>query len=201
MKLNFRIEQEYDNREPLKPLELATLFRNITKKLDVLLGTKKTWYEQGYSRKQALQHKVFEGDRVSENVLARWQKEYEKDYPNWTEGIWDGEPDNDSSGIDCYTSYSSTGRREKPLKLVVTFIIEQNKSPFDIDNMVDFFISLLRPSYNCTYACVESGGYSFPKMVPKENGYDEIYKKVFPDRASCGWMLYIPHVLLPDLIP
>lgn len=201
MKLNFRIEQEFGNSEPIKPLELAVLFQDISKHLDVLLGTKKTWYEQGYSRKQALQYKIFTDFGVSEETLARWEKKYKKDYPNWTAGIWDGGPDEDSAGIDCYASYSSTLRRKNPLKLIVSFVIEQNKTIFSVDKMIGFLNSLLHLSDNCTHACVESGGYSFAEIIPKKNGYDEVYKKVFPDRISCGWMLYIPHVLLPELIP
>ncbi|MDF7680266.1 Imm52 family immunity protein [Enterobacteriaceae bacterium ESL0689] len=60
---------------------------------------------------------------------------------------------------------------------------------------------MLSLNENCTYLNVESGGYSFPEIIPKENGYDEVYKKVFPDRISCGWMLFIPAIISPDLIP
>lgn len=201
MKLNFRIEKAFGNNEPIKPLELAVLFQNITKQLDVLLGTKKSWYEQGCSRKQALQYKMFTDIGASEDILTRWERKYKKDYPNWTAGIWDGGPDEDSAGVDCYTSYSSTHRRKNPLNLVVSFVMEKNKTTFNVDRMIDFLSFLLHSSDNCTYACVESGGYSFAEIIHKENGYDEVYKKVFPDRISCGWMLYIPHVLLPELIP
>lgn len=67
--------------------------------------------------------------------------------------------------------------------------------------MISFVTSLLHLTDGCTYSCVESGGYSFSEIIPKENGYSEIYKKVFPDRISCGWMLFIPAIILPDLIP
>lgn len=81
MKLDFRIEQEFGLNEPITPLELAKEFKLITKSLDKLLGTIKTWYEQGYSRKQALQHKVFTGDEISKHVINRWEKEYKKTIP------------------------------------------------------------------------------------------------------------------------
>lgn len=201
MKLNFRIEKEFGCGEPIKPMELAVLFQRITKKLDELLGTKKSWYEQGYSRRQALQHNVFIEHGVSEDVLARWEKKYKKDYPNWTTGIWDGGSDEDSAGIDCYPSYSSTHRRKNPLNLVITFVVELNQTTVNVERMIDFLNFLLHSNDNCTYSCVESGGYSFSEIIPKENGYDEVYKKVFPDRISCGWMLYIPAVIMPELIP
>lgn len=44
-------------------------------------------------------------------------------------------------------------------------------------------------------------GIVFLKLFLKKNGYDEVYKKVFPDRISCGWMLFIPAIILPNLIP
>ncbi len=201
MKLDFRIEHEFDHSESIKPVELATLFRIVTKQLDELLGTKRSWYEQGYSKKQALQYKIFTEDGLSEDVLGRWEKEYKKDYPNWTAGIWDGGSDEDSAGVDCYQSYSSTHRRKNPLSLVASFSIEVNQINLNTEKMIGFVTSLLHLTDGCTYSCVESGGYSFSEIIPKENGYSEIYKKVFPDRISCGWMLFIPAIILPDLIP
>ncbi|EBA3345240.1 hypothetical protein AIP94_22035, partial [Salmonella enterica] len=102
MKLDFRIEHDFGSSESIKPVELATLFQGVTKQLDELLGTKRSWYEQGYSRKQALQYKIFTEEGISEDVLDRWEMEYKKDYPNWTTGIWDGGSDEDSAGVDCY---------------------------------------------------------------------------------------------------
>ncbi|MEB0952928.1 hypothetical protein [Citrobacter sedlakii] len=201
MKLDFRIEHEFGRSESIKPVELATLFQGVTKQLDELLGTKRTWYEQGYSRKQALQYKVFTEDGLSEDVLSRWEKEYKKDYPNWTAGIWDGGSDEDSAGVDCYQSYSSTHRRKNPLSLVVSFSIELNQTSLNTEKMIGFLTFLLHLTDGCTYSCVESGGYGFSEIIPKENGYDEVYKKVFPDRISCGWMIFIPAIILPSLIP
>ncbi|MFP2346697.1 Imm52 family immunity protein [Enterobacter ludwigii] len=201
MKLNFRIEQEFGCSEPIKPSQLAVIFLGVTTQLDELLGTKRSWYEQGYSRKQALQYKIFTEGRLSESILERWEKAYKKEYPNWTAGIWDGGPDENSAGVDCYPSYSSTQRREYPLSLVVSFSIELNQTKFNVEKMIEFIISLLCLTDGCTYSCVESGGYSFPEIITKENGCDEVYKKVFPDRVSCGWMLFVPAVILAELIP
>lgn len=205
MKLSFRIEQEFGRDEPIKPVEHLALFQEVAKQLNILLETNKSWYEKGYSRKQALQHKVFTENEVSEGVLARWEKEYKKEYkkdfPVWTRGIWDGGPDGDSAGINLYPSFSSTHRRKNPLNLVITFVAELNRSTLNVDKMLVFFTFLLHLNDNCTYACVESGGYSFPDIIPNENGYDEVYKQVFPDRITCGWMLYVPHLILPELIP
>ncbi|HID9122365.1 Imm52 family immunity protein [Klebsiella michiganensis] len=201
MKLDFRIEHEFDRSESIKPVELATLFQGVTKQLDGLLGSKRSWYEQGYSRKQALQYKIFTENGLSEYVLGRWEKAYKKDYPNWTAGIWDGGSDEDSAGVDCYQSYSSTHRRKNPLSLVVSFSVELNQTSLNAEKMIGLLTFLLHSTDGCTYSCVESGGYGFSEITPKENGYDEVYKKVFPDRISCGWMLFIPAIILPNLIP
>ncbi len=201
MKLSFRIEQEFGHDAPIKPVELGAFLYKITKQLDVLLGTKKTWYEQGYSRKQALQHIIFGEQGVSESILSHWDVEYKKEYPNWTAGIWDGGPDDDSAGIDLYPSYSSTGRRNNPLKLTISFNVELNNKSCNVESMVDFITFLICINDYCTNVNVESGGYSFPEIIPKENGYDEVYKKVFPDRISCGWMLFVPAIILPSFIP
>ena len=73
MKLNFRIEQEFGCSEPIKPSRLAVLFLGVTTQLDELLGTKRSWYEQGYSRKQELQYKIFTEGRLSESIFERWE--------------------------------------------------------------------------------------------------------------------------------
>ncbi|WP_416260538.1 hypothetical protein [Gibbsiella quercinecans] len=201
MKLNFRIEQEFGHDAPTKPVELGEFLYKITKQLDVLLGTKKTWYEQGYSRKQALQHIIFGDQGVSESTLSHWEVEYKKEYPNWNAGTWHGGPDDDSAGIDLYSSYSSTGRRNNPLKLTISFNFELNNKLCNVESMVDFITFLICINDYCTNVNVASGGYSFSEIIPKENGYDEVYKKVFPDRISCGWMLFVPAIIFPNFIP
>ncbi|WP_249269937.1 Imm52 family immunity protein [Yersinia intermedia] len=201
MKLDFRIVQEFGCETPIRPMTLATIFKGITQQLDLMLGTKKKWYEQGYSRKQALQHQVFIEDDISKDVLVRWGKKYEKDYPNWTTGIWDGGPDEDSCGIDCYPSYSSLGRRNNPLSIVISFYVDLNEQKLNVDTMLRFLDYLLKVNNNFTNLYVESAGYSFPEIITKDVGYTEVFKKVFPDRISCGWMVYIPFILLPELIP
>lgn len=138
---------------------------------------------------------------MSESTLERWEKAYKKEYPNWTTGIWDGGPDENSAGVDCYPSYSSTQRRENPLSLVVSFSIELDQTKLNVEKMIEFVLFLSSLNDYCTYSSVESGGYSFPEIITKENGYDEVYKKVFPDRVSCGWMLFVPAIILAELIP
>ncbi|ELY2477479.1 immunity 52 family protein [Cronobacter sakazakii] len=201
MKLDFRLEHEFGSNEPIKPIELASLFRRVKKILDEIVGNKHSWYEQGYSRKQALEYEIFDEDRLCKDILARWELEYKKEYPNWTAGIWNGGSDEHSAGVDCYPVYSSTRRRKNPLRLVVSFSIDLNQTKLNAEKMINFVNFLLFSTDGCTCSYVESGGYRFPEIIPRGNSYAEIYKKVFPDRISCGWMLFIPAFILPHLIP
>lgn len=59
----------------------------------MLLGTKKKWYEKGYSRKQALEHVVFNHKKAEPHIIERWRSRVKKDYPLIIEGVWDGEID------------------------------------------------------------------------------------------------------------
>ena len=51
------------------------------------------------------------------------------------------------------------------------------------------FVSHLALSFNCSYMSIDS------------NGYNLLGRNVFPDRLAVGWMLYIPHIVLTELIP
>ena len=200
--LNIRVEQEFGLSSPIEISHAARVFREVSLHFEQMLGKQKKWYLKGYSRKQALQHKVFiDGIKVPKEILSKWEKRYQKNYPFFGEGMWDGEVDDSSAGIDLTSSYSSSNRRNNPLSLVIEFPVSFLNTKLSSDRMIDFIQHLLILNENCTYLNVESGGYSFPEIIPKKNGYDEVYKKVFPDRISCGWMLFIPAIILPNLIP
>ena len=51
------------------------------------------------------------------------------------------------------------------------------------------FVSYLVAFFKCSYMSIDS------------NGYNLLGKNVFPDRLAVGWMLYIPHIVLTELIP
>lgn len=72
---------------------------------------------------------------------------------------------------------------------------------FHVDSLLRFLQFILRFDDSCTHLHVESGGYGFLDVIKNKNGYSDKYKKVFPDRIPCGWMLYIPAVILAELIP
>lgn len=201
MILNFRLEQEFGLENPIQTLEAMNILRYVTQNFDLMLGTKKNWYEQGTSRKKALQNKIFQEDTPIDKTIERWNKRYKKNYPFFGEGIWDGGNDDESASISLCTSSSSTNRRLYPLGLTIEFSIDPSNLHLTFDKTIVFFKKIININNHCTYQSLESGGYSFPKIIPKENGCQELYKKVFPDRISCGWMLFIPYTVLPELIP
>lgn len=200
--LNIRVEQEFGVSSPIEISHATSIFRDVSLHFEQMLGKHKKWFLKGYSRKQALQYQVFVDDMmVPKEILSKWEKRYQKNYPFFGEGIWDGEEDDSSAGIDLTSSYSSSNRRKNPMSLVIEFPVSLISTKLSSDRMLEFMHHMLSLNENCTYLNVESGGYSFPEIIPKENGYDEVYKKVFPDRISCGWMLFIPAIISPDLIP
>ncbi|HDC4683160.1 TPA: immunity 52 family protein [Enterobacter cloacae] len=69
--------------------------------------------------------------------------------------------------------------------------VELSLVPQNSENVSDKFIVLmsqLSSYFNCSYLSVDTKGYSV------------LRKNVFPDRLAVGWMLYTPHVVMPDLI-
>ncbi|WP_337014816.1 hypothetical protein [Leclercia sp. AS011] len=50
-------------------------------------------------------------------------------------------------------------------------------------------ISSLALSFDCSHISIDS------------NGYNLFGRNVFPDRLAVGWMLYVPHIVLTELIP
>lgn len=200
--LNIRVEQEFGLSSPIEIPHAARIFRDVSMSFEKMLEEHKTWYIKGCSRKQALQHQVFDDEiTVPYEILLKWERKYKRNYPFFGEGIWDGEGDESSAGLDLTTSFSSTNRRNNPMSLVIEFPVSLVNTKLSSDRMLGFIHHLLILNGNCTYLNVESGGYSFPEIIPKGNGYDEVYKKVFPDRISCGWMLFIPAIILPNLVP
>ncbi|EBH9979124.1 hypothetical protein GJY03_20820 [Salmonella enterica] len=78
MILNFRLEQEFGLKEPIDISCAAMIFSDVCKNFDFMLETQKKWFEKGHSRKQALQHQIFEQESISKDVQARWEKRYKK---------------------------------------------------------------------------------------------------------------------------
>ncbi|EYU15066.1 Imm52 family immunity protein [Photorhabdus aegyptia] len=161
---------------------LRDLF-NITRQIDIFLGQKKTWYLTGYSRKQALQHVVFDEQGPTEAAIKSFEKDYKKNFPALITGIWDGEKDELSSGID-FSKMPSV----RPNWVWLQLNLNIDSHHLDVLRLINL-VSYL--ALNC----------NLPNIQVESNEYTLKGKQVFPDRLSVGWMLYQPRIIDKSCLP
>lgn len=162
--------------------EIIEQFSFLVLQSSNLLGQNYEWFELGHSKKQALSQMAFENNKISESTLLKWERRYKKDSPLFIESVWDGKSDYSSSINYRKMFFDQVNRVGVELHLV-----SQNKN-IDVESFIALF-SRIAFYFKCSYINADSGGYRF---------FDN---NVFPDRLSVGWMIYIPHVVLPRLIP
>lgn len=155
----------------------------VSKLVDILLGTNKCWYEKGYSRKQAHEHIVFNHKKAEADVIERWSEKIKKDHPIIIEGVWDGEDDSKVCSINYIKKHF-----DNPKKVTLDISITCREEDVSTAKVVNLMKSLVcgRPR---AFASINT------------NGYWNDESNVFPDRVCAGWMIYIPAIILPELIP
>ena len=97
------------------------------------------------------------------------------------ESIWNGESNGSACSISHYMKF--VGDHKK-----LNLSIDINQRPSEIDNIIDA-IHILVKNKKDAWIMVDSKCYWLNE------------KNVFWDRAYDGWMIYIPHIILPELIP
>ncbi|MEE9683467.1 Imm52 family immunity protein [Lelliottia amnigena] len=97
------------------------------------------------------------------------------------ESIWNAQPDGLACAISHFMKFI-----DNPKKLNLIIDIDQRTA-----NTADMLNSL--------FHLAEGKSKSWIKVDSK--GYWRNDRNVFPDRIYVGWMLYVPHVLFPELIP
>lgn len=152
----------------------ALIVKNLTKQ-------EQTWYLTGYSRKEASKYIVFDGNKPRQNVIDAFERHYRKHHPLLNESIWNGQPDGLACAISHYIKFIDNPRK-------LNLIIDLDQKVANISDMIDSLLLLAEGRSNA-WIKVDSKGYWL---------HD---RNVFPDRIYVGWMLYIPHILLPELIP
>ncbi|POP48006.1 hypothetical protein CHU32_00930 [Superficieibacter electus] len=155
----------------------------ITLSIESLYGMDKIWYEKGTSRKQALKDIVFSRKHAVEETICRWNKRCRKNYPLFSEGIWDGGNDNNS----CSVNYMKINY-QYPQETNLEINMHSSSDEFHIDKVIRFMIEIVSVKKDA-FAFIHSNGYWF------------LNRNVFLDRLCVGWMIYIPSVVLPELIP
>ncbi|KAA1177662.1 Imm52 family immunity protein [Photorhabdus heterorhabditis] len=181
--LSTKIKLYFDLKESLTPqVALADLYK-ITQQIDQLFGRQKNWYLTGHTRKEALEHLVFEGGHPTEKAVQVFEESYKEDFPFIGKQIWDGEVDD----LACSLFYENY-RIDKLGKIKLTIKLKIDEKDFQFSRLINF-ITFLVLSRNAPYIMVETNGYTLKK------------NQVFPDRLSAGWMIYLPFVIDPALLP
>ncbi|CAQ82597.1 MULTISPECIES: Imm52 family immunity protein [Photorhabdus] len=178
-----KINAYYEQQETITVNTALTGLFNITRQIDIFFGQKKTWYLTGYSRKQALQHVVFDEQGPTEVAIKDFERNYKKNFPSLITGIWDGEKDELSCGI-SYRKMSSV----RPNWIWLTLDLSINSNQLNIFKLIDL-IKYLAISCDCPYIQVETNSYTLSQH------------NVFPDRLSVGWMLYQPRIIDQSCLP
>ncbi|NRN30636.1 Imm52 family immunity protein [Photorhabdus heterorhabditis] len=181
--IRLEINVYYQQQETITAnMALMDLF-NITRQIDVFFDQKKTWYLTSYSRKEALKHIVFDEQGPTEVAIKNFEKDYKKDFPALITGIWDGEKDELSSGID-YSKMPSV----RPNWVWLQLNLNIDSQQLDILRLINLvsYLSLSRNS---------------PNIQVESNEYTVKGKQVFPDRLSVGWMLYQPRIIDKSYLP
>ncbi|MBS9423640.1 Imm52 family immunity protein [Photorhabdus caribbeanensis] len=181
--LSPEIELYFDRQEPLTPeIVLVDLYR-ITQQIDHFFGRHKTWFLTGHTRKEALEHPVFEGQHPTKKAVQVFEKNYKENFPFMGKSIWDGEDDD----LACSLFYENY-RSDRLGQTNITIRLNINEKDFQLSRLIDF-ITFLVLSRNAPYIMVETNGYTL-----KQN-------QIFPDRLSAGWMIYLPFVIDRSLLP
>ncbi|RAX01157.1 MULTISPECIES: Imm52 family immunity protein [unclassified Photorhabdus] len=181
--LSPEIKLYFDLQEPLTPeIVLADLYR-ITQQIDHFFGHHKTWYLTGHTRKEALEYPVFEEQHPTKKTVQVFEKIYKEDFPFIGKKIWDGEVDDLACSL-FYENYRID--RLGQTKLTIKLNIDEKE--FQFSRLIDF-ITFLVFSRNTPYIMVETNGYTLNR------------NQVFPDRLSAGWMIYLPSIIDPSLLP
>ncbi|KZP73763.1 hypothetical protein A3460_02600 [Enterobacter roggenkampii] len=184
--MNIELSINLDYRIDADDIEFDDIvghFNYLSSEFGSLLSIRPDWYETGYSRKQALEHVAFNKNGITEDTYQKWLKRYVKDAPLFVESVWDGKDDDCSSGI----SYRKMFFDEKN-RVVVNSELNIPSNELTVSKIFDSITNIAN-EFKCSHISLETNGYTL-------HG-----RNVFPDRLSSGWMLYIPHVVLPELIP
>ncbi|EKA0997716.1 immunity 52 family protein [Cronobacter sakazakii] len=110
-----------------------------------------------------------------------FQCHYKKNHPLVNESIWNGQPDGLACSISHFMKFIDNPKKSN-------LIIDIDQMVMNTSDMIDSLL-LLAEGKNKTWISVDSKGYWY---------HD---RNIFPDRIYVGWMLYLPHVVLPEIVP
>jgi hypothetical protein len=168
--------------KPEMYLPLPVCIEQIEQILNILhdyIHTSQDWYLCGSSKKKSSIYKLFDKEGVTHIGLEKLSKEYQKDSGNYfSEAIWDKETE--KASLSYYLSNKSS-EQQKRFKIYISISIDLSLSEMQVEPIQNFIIALAK-LFNDAYIIV--------------NGRYTRELRVFPDRLSAGWMLYLPQAEL-----
>jgi len=178
---NTSINIHHEKERDISVTECFSELYNSVLVVEKITKTKQVWYLTDYSRKNASEYIVFDGNKPFENIYSVFDKRYKKNFPLINESIWNGQPDGQACSITHYMKFILDPRKSNVL-------IDIDEMATNSSDMIDSLL-LLSQRDNRIWIMVDSKGYWLHE------------KNVFPDRVYVGWMLYLPHKILPELVP
>ena len=175
--INAHFEREKDIDVDVALKDIYEVACNV----DKLLKRKRTWYFTGHSKKDALTKVAFDDSGPTTAAYEKVTRNYKKNKPLVTEGVWDGGSDGNACAISHYMMKICNPRKG-------SIVIEMDEAVENLESMFSM-VKFLVASRKKTFIAVDSKGYCLHRRC------------VFPDRLYVGWMLYIPALVLPELVP
>jgi hypothetical protein len=166
--------------KPEMYLPLPVCIKQIEQILNILhhyIHTSQDWYLCGSSKKKSSIYKLFDKEGVTKIGVEKLSKEYQKDRGIYfSEAIWDKETEK-ASLLYILANKSSYQR----FKVNTSIDIDLPLAEMQVEHIQNFIIALAK-LFNDAYIMV--------------NGKYTRELRVFPDRLSAGWMLYLPQAEL-----
>ncbi|EPE7076423.1 Imm52 family immunity protein [Cronobacter sakazakii] len=184
--MGIRFVVNFDFRSKNDDIQFSQIIEHflfVIAQINALSKEEDKWYETGYSRKQALNHLAFEKGCITEITRLKWERRYKRSLPIFVESVWDANDDKCSYGISYRKMFYDEKNR---VSVELSLFVNNEKCSF---HRFECLVINLAKFFNCSYIGVDSNGYNF------------LGRNVFPDRFVVGWMLYIPYIILTELVP
>lgn len=182
MKKELSIEM-YFKPESYLPLSMCIAqIEQILKIQHSYMHKSQDWYLCGTSKKKSSIHKLFEKEGVTEVGLKKLTQEYKKNHLRFSVPIWD--KDTEEASLIYILSEKSF---EKRFMVNISINFTLDVTVIKLKTIIDF-VDVLARQFSDAYIVI--------------NGLYDLDLKVFPDRLSAGWMMYLPKAKLThEMVP
>ncbi len=179
MKHAYEISMSLHHGQDLSVGALVEELRLLTVELEKLSPSLNEWLLTGENRESALLYEVFSGNAATTSALAVLETRLKGEIDPRVIAIWNGKEGHAGASLRIMA-------RPAPHMSIVTFVGRPQSFSPDwrlVANATARSVDIWAPQY----VSVESNGYA--------------EHKIFKDRPSVGWMLYLPRVLTVQQVP